>query len=334
MTRELKLALIVGFSLVLVVMVLVSDHLSKARKAELAPPANEIALTNKIGSPQASALNPSDGSAMLNPNTLVDPLAMNTPGTNGTALNQPVEIRQSNGTIESQISLEEAARKMGLATKEGNSTGLIGVEPTFVKTNDLYPPSPISNAPSGVTPMGDNSAPAPLPTRYAPPEGAKLGPSPTTSDPLAAMKKEIAAPSTEKLHKVESGESLYGIAKHYYGNGKYWKQLLEYNKATVKSETSIKLGTKIKIPELAVLTGKPADSNVPVMIDPKIVPPTTVAKTGTAKGKTYVVQKGDTPGAIAQKALGTSKRARELMDLNKITNDAGLRIGMVLQLPE
>ena len=36
MTRELKLALIVGFALVLVVTVLISDHLSHARQTELA----------------------------------------------------------------------------------------------------------------------------------------------------------------------------------------------------------------------------------------------------------------------------------------------------------
>ncbi len=35
-TRELKLALIVGFALVLVVTVLISDHLSHARQTELA----------------------------------------------------------------------------------------------------------------------------------------------------------------------------------------------------------------------------------------------------------------------------------------------------------
>ncbi len=331
MTRELKLALIVGFSLVLVVMVLVSDHLSKARKAELAPPANEIALATKIGGPQLNAFNATPQS------DIVDPLAPNALGSSAPV--QPVTIRQgedSTKSIESQqVSLEEAAKKLAAATQNGNQTPFVAIETPNIPNTLGNPPSPIASGTGGVTPLGESGAPAPLPTRYAPPEGAKLGPIPATPDPLASMKKEVAASTTEKLHKVESGESLYGIAKHYYGNGKYWKQLLEYNKATVKSETSIKLGTKIKIPELAVLTGKPGDSKVPVIIDPKIFPEPAVAnKTVNGKGKTYVVQKGDTPGAIAQKALGTSKRARELMDLNKITNDAGLRIGMVLQLPE
>ncbi len=333
MTRELKLALIVGFSLVLVVMVLVSDHLSKARKAELAPPANEIALAGKIGTPTTSTLNPSDGSAIVNPNAIADPLASSTGGTD--ALSQPVVIRQGSGSIENQqLSLEEAARKLGMATKEGNGNAMIGVEPTLIKSNELYPPSPISNAPSGVTPMGDSGAPAPLsPTKYAPTEGVKLG---VTPSPIDTMKQEVAAATNaDKMHKVESGESLYAIAKHYYGNGKYWKQLLEYNKGSLKSENALKLGMKIKVPELAILTGKPSDSTVATLVDPKIVPAKPVAtKTATGKGKTYTVQKGDTPGAIAQKALGTSKRARELMDLNKITNDGGLKIGMVLQLPE
>ncbi len=40
--RELKLALIVGFSLVLVVAVLISDHLSSARKAAMANLVNDL----------------------------------------------------------------------------------------------------------------------------------------------------------------------------------------------------------------------------------------------------------------------------------------------------
>ena len=46
-TRELKLALIVGFSLVLVVTILVSDYFSKARRVSLATPAGDTQVSMK-----------------------------------------------------------------------------------------------------------------------------------------------------------------------------------------------------------------------------------------------------------------------------------------------
>jgi LysM repeat protein len=45
------------------------------------------------------------------------------------------------------------------------------------------------------------------------------------------------------------------------------------------------------------------------------------------------VQKGDTPGAIAQKTLGTSRKASDLMKYNKIDDEGALKIGMVLNIP-
>src|SRR3954470_12184985 len=53
-TRELKLALIVGFALVLVVTVLISDHLSHARQTELA--GNIPAEPIKAAEPPAIAM--------------------------------------------------------------------------------------------------------------------------------------------------------------------------------------------------------------------------------------------------------------------------------------
>ena len=338
-TRELKLALIVGFSLVLVVMVLVSDHLSKATKAELAPAANEIALAAKLNVLQPQDLNP------RNPNMVSDPL-------------EPITTINQGGprSIEDQqVSLEQAAKRLGLATKEGNPNALIGIEPLLLDTGSMVPPMPMSNAMTGgVTPLGESDAPAHLmlntslsPTKYNNGQGPVLGKIPTALDDL---QKEVSAATSSDtgnaashvtLHVIESGESLYGISKQYYGNGKYWKQLLEYNKTMVKSETGLKTGMKIKVPQLTLLTGKPADAVMTKVDSSKTVNAALAATTETkpdagksAKGKTYIVQKGDTPGAIAKRALGTSKRARELMELNKIDDDGGLKIGMVLKLPD
>ena len=313
MTRELKLALIVGFSLVLVVMVLVSDHLSKARKTELAPPANEVALAPKLNV-QPEILAPL-GTAPA------DPLASS--GSGG-----------SSGTsIEDQtLDLKRAADRLGVATRDGNSSGMISIAPTLSETN-MTPPAPyavnpMGSAPSGVTPMGLENV------NSSNTLGNGAGSS-TTSLNTGTTLPGTAIAANEKVHVIAEGQSLYSIAKQYYGNGKYWKQLLDYNKATIKSENSLKLGAKVRVPELAVLTGKP--SEIKPVIDPVKPQESVVTKAdskATTKPHTYVVQKGDTPAAIAKKQLGSSRKARELMEKNKIQDEGGLKIGMVLQLPD
>lgn len=338
MTRELKLALIVGFSLVLVVMVLVSDHLSKARKIELAPPTNETALAPKIGGvgvPQADVLAPSNGAALGNSGSM---MAVNnaSPPPVGGSLSDPLTIEQGNTTLttidQQKVSLERAAKRLGMETQAGNQNGLI--VPILSQQSPGFEPSAPITSSEGVRPMGSDGTTH----RFANGSGATLGAltppgdAPITDKPVAA--------ANEKVHVVESGESLYGISKQYYGNSKYWKQLLDYNKSLLKSESAMKVGMKLKVPDLATLTGKPADVMAPInaKADPlKTVKDPVAAKIDaakTGKSKTYTVQKGDTPGTIAKKALGSSKRAHELMDLNKINDDGGLKIGMVLQLPE
>ena len=49
--------------------------------------------------------------------------------------------------------------------------------------------------------------------------------------------------------------------------------------------------------------------------------------------KTYTVKKGDTLGQIAQRELGTMKRADEIVKLNKLKSASSIREGMKLSLP-
>src|ERR1043165_7928317 len=62
-TREHKLALIVGFSLILLVGVLISDHLSKAKQAKIAPVTTADLIVSEVKPNLASA----DGTAALQP---------------------------------------------------------------------------------------------------------------------------------------------------------------------------------------------------------------------------------------------------------------------------
>lgn len=53
----------------------------------------------------------------------------------------------------------------------------------------------------------------------------------------------------------------------------------------------------------------------------------------TASWILYEVKKGDTLSEIAQKHLGTTRRVREIMELNDIQDAARIQVGMKLKIP-
>ena len=60
----------------------------------------------------------------------------------------------------------------------------------------------------------------------------------------------VVAPSTPaaRIHVVTAGETLSKIAVQYYGNGNRWPEILAANKDVLKSEKSVRVGMKLKIP--------------------------------------------------------------------------------------
>ena len=52
-------------------------------------------------------------------------------------------------------------------------------------------------------------------------------------------------------HTVRSGDTLSGIAQHYYGNAGLWSEVYEYNKAVIGSNPNmIQVGQVFEIPNL------------------------------------------------------------------------------------
>lgn len=58
------------------------------------------------------------------------------------------------------------------------------------------------------------------------------------------------------------------------------------------------------------------------------------AEKNAKKGRTYVVQSGDTLGKISSKVLGTTTKWKKIAEANGITNPKHLRVGMTLVIPE
>jgi len=264
MTRDHKLALIIGFALILAVGVLISDHLSRATRdrldgEDLAP--TEIAITPvdelRPPAPPVIGIDPEQGEL-----SETEP-----PGTD------PGETE--------------------LAQSEPEQSGPVVIDQT----------------------------PDPEPTLLE--RGAELAG--RVSDlPVAAVPTHREPPRT---HQVQPGESLYAIARRYYGDGNLWRDLVRHNAGRVGSNGELREHVTLIIPARDELA-----SPVRVTIDPPAAQPTPSAP-ATASPETYTVAAGDTLGEISQKLLGTVRRTNEIVELNGLDDANDIRVGMVLKLP-
>lgn len=66
---------------------------------------------------------------------------------------------------------------------------------------------------------------------------------------------------------------------------------------------------------------------------PTAAPAAKAGKAATAKGNTYVVQKGDTLMSIARNHYGNASKFRDIASANGITDPAKIKVGQTLILP-
>jgi nucleoid-associated protein YgaU len=329
-TREHKLALILGFAVILIVGVLVGDHFSRARQAaigaEIATPTGDaiVVPVDQPTMPMGVAAGGGGGPAILTtglpaPEGMITPTGGEPAAGTGEVAVVPVEL------------------KMGHKNDEPGSV------PGFVPTG------------GGVLGTGVGSVPpaAGLETVRSP-----LGGGEGTSEPAPAGDPLLpVSTGSERRYVVEPGDSLYRIAEKMYRDGSLHKALAEYNKDKIPSAAALRVGVTLRVPPKDVLLGQarlgpkaqadttpanvttatPAGGKPPAV---KTEPTTRPEATRTpakpeAAARTYTVKPGDTLGTIAQRQLGTSKRWRELLDVNKaVLGDADdLKVGMTLRLP-
>lgn len=95
-------------------------------------------------------------------------------------------------------------------------------------------------APVGVVPL----APAPTPS-----VGYATGP----AAPLAAVPPAPATPPAPaaimRKHTVAKGDTLYSLAQRYYNNRSRWRDIYAANRETMRSETDMRIGMELKIPQ-------------------------------------------------------------------------------------
>lgn len=372
MTRELKLALIVGFSVMLLVTVLISDHLSRGRKA------------------QSQAKLPEQPSVVLAPEAprQAEPLVSITQGTLG-------GVREdTNSLLGSSVSpsiTSELARRTGEVINGDSAmpaqletTPLpLGMNPVpTLPQGELALPRPSMLAQGEATPSSNQfetqpSVPAyareplisPEPVRESKPmtEQSPSGASLTGGgsggvvvrdaelrlpqavpgmkvEPIKTAEKS-ADKTEDRWHTIAKGDSAFSIAKKYYGNGEYWKSLAKYNKDRIGANGAVRVGVRVRIPDAAVLgikTAKADAAQVKTIERSLVKQPEKVAKETSkeapkkadAKASAYTVKAGDSLAKISLAQLGTTKRMQEILRLNPSIKDADdIRAGMVLTLP-
>lgn len=313
----------------LVVGILIADHFSKARTAQLNVQLNDEA-TERFGTvamtePEVLA-NPIPGGA-------VDPLA-------AAEIRQPVTLPlETEGVV--LVMGEPRPRLDGGLQSESEAVGALSSAQLIGGTIDrlglgAMPPAAQMDEP--VAPV------EPLPTAPAPELQTAPPPRITTASELPVSRGRLIS------HEVVRGDNLTKIAGKYYGDTSLWKPLQGYNAGRVAADGTIRLGVTLLIPPKDVLLGEarlPDDAKAVPASTLRQEPPKAAEKPQTKPAapkpskadkpatRTYTVKPGDTLAKIAARQLGASKRWKEIHELNKakLEDSDTIRVGMVLVLP-
>ena len=66
--------------------------------------------------------------------------------------------------------------------------------------------------------------------------------------PPPVEKKDDKRPARPKTYVVQEGDTLYGVAKRFYGSIRPWKAIRDANKALISSDNRLKVGDTIVLP--------------------------------------------------------------------------------------
>ncbi len=309
-TREHKLALIIGFAVVLVVGVLISDHFSQAgretRYGEMASSGGEKArpvfelkdpLAGEMPVRQAGPVTAENSNANAQESRTVAQRNADSRATDQKDSREP-ELFYS-------LNQSPATRQGSMGTQRG------GTEQKLASwgTDRLNPGTALAQTGKTRNPNVKNSTS--LQNRNAQQTGRTL------------------------VHHVRKGETLTSIARQYYGDGSLWHQLYLANKDRVPDRNRLNVGLALRIPAFksagkAIQPVKPA-----AQPSQQRNRPGRGSSSQPTRYATYTVKKGDTLGEIAQRLLGSSRKLTDLISLNKsVISDADeIYVGLKLRVP-
>lgn len=341
MTREHKLALILGFAVLLVVGILVSDHFSTARSAvigaEIATgrPGAESVMQDPLpgaGAPVQLAGLVGLGSAGDGPGGYVGGAI------NGTPLPDPEPLPAA-AAIGPSLAEFVAGPSEGFGTTQivmGGRVDALG------RDEEGQIPEGFERLGSGRGALGVATSLAEKPAVVT--QGASEKAPAQESGPPARPGLPVSTGALRE-HAVGKDDSMWGIAQRFYGEGALHAKLTQYNQGRVGKDGVLRRGVTLRIPPRDVLLGQAVlASDAPVVrptqgqaraVQDRAESKPAVGAGGEASGRVYVVRRGDTLGAISRALLGTSKRYREIYELNRgvVPDPDNLVAGVSLKIP-
>jgi len=310
--RENKLALIVGFSVLLVVAVLVSDHLSTARQLEMVDGLDTLPTIPDgrafIESPLAS-----DGRVGLGDRIASD-------DDRGSRLDTGTQraVRQNeqqhsvvpdriatNQPAEGPVEINNGSGSNRVAARTGGISGVTGIDRSVVEEFLRR-----GNQPVLVQPIKRSSAGSVEKARSDKNERTKP----------AAVRGHVPR---DNKYVVQPNDTLYEICEKLYGDGTKWREVAAINKGKVSENGFVYEGVTLRL-----------------LDDTKTVAVRTPAAGKAApkqaeSTRTYTIKKGDTLSQIVQREVGSVRdldRVRALNPWLKKQKD-GIRTGQKLTLP-
>lgn len=294
MTREHKLALIIGFSLILFVGILISDHLSKA---------------GGIGGLHESAVDAEQRLAET-----IGPLDIGLaprplPERPGGAMERQRElVRQTPPPVEPEPELQPE-----LAAASGAERPLlIPVNPDETRESLIQSGwRLLDHVVSGIGDTPPQPALVIEQSRGAPAPGAALPEGPFVT------------------HVVQRGESLYQIAEKYYGSGggAQWTRIRDFNTGRIGEDGMVRQGVTIRIPGVEE---KPRQA--PPAAGAVAERPAAIAAAATRSYT--VRRNDTLGEIAQQLLGSARRRAEIIeLNRDQITNEDEIRVGMVLAIP-
>lgn len=327
MTREHKLALLVGFSLVLIVGVLISDHFSPARNQEVSAGDMSAGTPVKFGGSAGGLQVAAEPRAMPQlPSALVQepPIAARLPEQPGSRVGeQPVSAHQPVELV--MAPLPQDANPQAPTVPDPLKGDF---EPATGQFGERFAAAPTGSVPGTPSP---ESALHRSTTTVVPPPAPPVG--------------KVFSTGTTLRHTIREGDSVYRLAASHYGDGNLWTRLREFNRGKIGSEGEVREGAVIELPPKDVLLGTavmpPAGSTPPRNSGTPGASPAPGRMDSPQKReesggpRIYVVEKGDELGTVAKKTLGSVKRWPEIAALNRdvLPDPDQLQAGMKLRIP-
>ena len=255
MTRENKLALVLGFGLMLFVGILVSDHLA-ARQSPLT--AAIVASRAEVGVPplpppgtdEHIIITDANGTreTVPPPAPVVGPNGLRGDGRQDLVNNMP---GQGSGVPESAVALVKTYQVKSGDTLEAIAQREYGSKKSLGKAlatfNNMNPeklkvgatvklPALAELDPAAVVVRADGT-PSPTPSLSPAPESPRF-----------------------KVYKVQQGDTLFRIALRELGKGDRWKELQSSNTDIIKSGDDLTPGMQIKIPVMTASAARSTDA--------------------------------------------------------------------------